>query len=103
MAISAGLVRPVAQIQASALPLVTNIPVLANTEYSHTLAGNTKQFLIKARTAAKLQVSFIALDTNTIFFTLPSNTSYSQDQLSTSGSIYFRSNKATDIEILEWS
>lgn len=86
-------------------PTITNLTLtLANTEYSHTFTSAVQKFLIRARGASRLQISFISGNTNTIFTTIPKGTALSVGDLNYAGTVYIEGNIAGDIvEILSWT
>ena len=86
-------------------PLVYNVSVvLANTEYSQLLSPSTKKFMVKCRGKAKLQLSYISGDSGILFVTIPANTAYTEDDIDFTGTLYFRSDTASQVvEIVEWT
>jgi hypothetical protein len=86
-------------------PTIYNVAVtLANTEYSQALSAGTKKFMIKCRSGAKLQLSYNSGDTNILYITIPKNTAYTESDINFSGTLYFRSDTASQVvEIVEWT
>lgn len=80
-------------------------PILAtaNTEYTIPLVANCKQLILKSRTIAKLQLSFISGDSNLKFITIYPGASLSLTEINfVSENIYVQSNKnSTTLELLE--
>lgn len=106
MSIVTGTIRGRATVEASSVPKVYNVPVtLANTEYSQALSTGTKAFTIKLRDiGAKLQIAFVSTESGTTYVTIPSGAGYTADGLDFGGTIYFQSNKPSQVvEILEWA
>lgn len=97
--------RGTADLAPPTIPTIYNVPApLAATEYSQTLSPATKQFLIKVRGIAQLQFSFVSGETATKFITVPRGTSYMQELVSYTGTIYFQVSAASQVvEILEWT
>ena len=89
----------------SGSPKIYNVDVVtASTEVSQALTSNTKQFTIRVRGSANLQLAFIATESSSNFITVPSGTTLIQDGLDFSGTLYFQTDKASQkVEILEWS
>lgn len=74
----------------------------ANTEYSYTLPSDTKKFLIQAR-LGKLRLAFNSGGSNTTYITINYGCSYIVENIKTSATLYFQSNKANDVvEINTW-
>lgn len=86
-------------------PLIYNVSVpTADTEVSQLLSSNTKQFTIKVRGNSTLRLAFASGESDTNYITVTSGASYTADALNFSGTLYFQTNKASQIvEILEWS
>lgn len=87
-------------------PNIFNIDAaVADTEYSQALPAGTTQFLIRARNNAKLQISYLAGQTNTVFLTVTPGSIYVVDSVKLTGkTIYFQSTKDnTDVEIVAWN
>lgn len=93
-------------IQGSANPLIANIDIpTAGTEYSYTLPLGTKQFLIRSRNGSKIQLSYNAGESSTLYITVPKWCFYSESELllTTSTDIFFQSNQNSEIvELLFW-
>lgn len=93
------------EIALPANPLITNVPaVVANVEVSHAFTTKTKKFLVRARNASRLQIAFVALDSNVKFITIPKGCSYTEEEINVTGlSIYVQANLPNEvIEIIEW-
>lgn len=95
-------------VNAATTPNIYNVVVSAgqeNTQKSQVLSDNTKQLLIKARTAGKIQFSFVSGETNTKFITIPSKGNYLIEGLDlTSKTLYFQIDTAPNVvEIFELS
>jgi hypothetical protein len=86
-------------------PLVYNVEAeFAGTEYSQALTPNTKSFLIRCRGDAVLKIAFQSGETSTNYITISKGSTYKQENLTFTGTLYFQSSKAAQvIEILEWS
>lgn len=99
-----GTIRGRATVEASTSPTVYNVSVpLANTEISQVLSSGTKQFTIRVRGTAKLQLSFTSGQSGITFITVFPGGSYSVSDLNFDGVLYFQTNKVSQIvEILEW-
>ena len=77
----------------------------ANTEYSFLLPSGCRQFLVKLRGAATLQVAYSMGDSGTTYFTVPRNCFYAESDLKieTAVTLYFQSPVASqELEILTW-
>jgi hypothetical protein len=85
-------------------PTITNFNVAsANTEETYTFTSGTKRFALRSRMNGKLKLAYEAGDTFTNYFTLNSGCTYEEVNLDLSQSIYFQSNKSSDIiEIISW-
>lgn len=97
--------RPKATVESSTSPTIYNVScLLSGTEYSQLLNNNTKQILIRARNASKVNVAFIATNTSTLFITVNAGCSLVLDALLFSGTVYVSCSKNNEIvEILEWT
>lgn len=97
--------RGKAVVEAGTAPVIYNKSVpMAATEVSQALTSGTKRFTIRVRGIAKLQLAFVSGESGTNFLTIPVGTSYSEDSLDFSGTLYFQTNKAAQtVEIVEWS
>jgi len=85
-------------------PLITNVSIpLANTEYSHVLNTAVKQIIIRCRESATVKYCFTALESNTVYMTLPRNTTVGLDAIKFTGKVlYFRSDASSvTLEVLE--
>ena len=90
----------------SGTPTIFNVQAsLKNTQYSQTLPNNTTQFSVKARNAAKLQLSYVSGTTNSNFLTITPGTIYEVEAIKLTGTtIYFQASKDnTVIEIVTWN
>jgi hypothetical protein len=86
-------------------PAVANVAApSANTEYSFTFPANTLHFTLKSRKYGRLQLTYSAGNSGTIFLTAAPGTVYSVSSALVGGlTIYFQSTQASDtIEILTW-
>jgi hypothetical protein len=53
-------------------PAITNVSLVANTEYAVSLPSGCKQFILKLRDSkAKLQIAYILGDSNITYWTVP--------------------------------
>lgn len=84
-------------------PGIVNIETTnLNTEYSYILPIDTKKFSIQAR-LGRLKLAFNSGDTNITYITINYGCSYVVENIKTSSTLYFQSNKANDIvEINTW-
>lgn len=83
---------------------VTNLslPVIS-TEVSLTLQSNLKGVIIRSRTAANVQIAFVATESGTKYLTIPRGTSLSLDVLNFTGkTLYAQADKVTTLEIVEF-
>jgi len=90
----------------SSTPTIYNVnAVTAGVEYSQVLPSGTTQFSIKARNNAKLQISYQAGQTNTVFLTITPGTIYSVASVKLVGkTLYFMSTKDdTIVEMIVWN
>jgi hypothetical protein len=95
----------ISNIGGVATPKIENfITVLANTEYSYTFPANTKRFSLNARGNAKIQLSYVAGQSNIKFKTVFAGNLYEESSLTVATlTIYFQTNKNGEIlEILSW-
>lgn len=75
---------------------------VAGTEYSQLLASNTKKFTILVKDgAAKLQFAYTAGQSGTNFFPVPVGCAYTVVDINYTGSIYFQTNKASQVVVIE--
>lgn len=82
------------------VPVIYNVTVgLANTEFSQALPGNCKEFFLKARGNAKIQVSYTSGDSGLNFITVPPGAVFNDENFYVSQTIYFQTNKPDVIEI----
>lgn len=98
-------VTSTATISGATTPAIYNVSApTANTEVSQALSSNTKQFMIKNRGNAKMQVAFTATESGSKYITVPPGSGLHCDTLDFSGTIYFQTDKNSQtVEILEWS
>ena len=85
-------------------PFITNVPILlAATEYSHVLNDAVKQVIIRCRESATIQYCFVALQSNSVFMTLPKHNTMGLDLIKFTGkTLYFRSDVGSVVlEVLE--
>lgn len=91
----------------STAPIITNLSApSANTEVSHTFQDNTQKFHIKTRSSvADMQFAFTSGQSDTVFITIPSGVTFTEDDLDLSGvTIFLQTDKGNQtIEILEWA
>jgi hypothetical protein len=104
MSFTTGLSRPLAQVQAGAIPTIYNVPVpLAATEVSQTLSDSTKKFIIRVRGDAKLQLAFDSGQSGVEYITVPPGASFTEESILFTGTLYFQTTKPNQVvEILEW-
>jgi len=83
---------------------VINVP-FADTEVAQVLSNKTKRFLIRVRDyTSALKIAFVVNESSTNFIGIPRGCSFSEEAISFTGTLYFQTNKASQIvEILEWS
>lgn len=89
-------------------PTLVNLDMsVASTEYSYTLPGDTRKFLVKLRDPrAALQLAYIVSTSDSTYLTVPAGNWYSDDELDTSAvvTLYIQSPSAGQIlEILTWT
>lgn len=83
--------------------LIENVSMpLANTEYSYEIPKGARKFSIKLRELGYvLQVCFISGISGTTYITLDNGKTYTENDFKGGGTLYFRSNKASQVaEIL---
>ena len=92
-------------LQASTTVTLYNVAVpTKDVEVSQALNSNTKQFTIRVRGYARLQMAYIVTESGTKFLTIPAGNSRSVDGLDFSGTLFFQVSKDTQIvEIEEWT
>lgn len=85
-------------------PLISNLSIsLANTEYQFNFQLNTKKFIIRSRSPAKLQFAFVSGNSSINYFTIPIGCSFTEEGVQLQNkSLFVQSNNATILEILEW-
>jgi hypothetical protein len=94
-----------ASFTGAANPTIANVPMAsAATEYSYALPTNTRQFLIKSRSGAALQVAYVAGDSGLAFVTVNRGCFYGESDLTLGGIVlYFQSPEAAQTaEIVSW-
>lgn len=95
-----------ADVAASALPTVQVVTMsLASTEYSIALPANCRQFLVKLRGGAKLQVAYSPGDSGVTYFTVPRNCFYAESDLKLTSTVtlYIQCPVAAqELEVLTW-
>lgn len=73
------------------------------TEYAQALPAGTKRFTLQARTAADVKLSFTVGTSATNFITVKSGSSYSEDLIEGSHTLYMQSAGAgVVVEIIAW-
>lgn len=88
------------------IPTILNVPIIApNTEQHLIFSISTKKITLKVRGDARLQISFVAGMSGTVYFTIPPGNSYTFDNLKLSSplNLYFQASKAQVLEVLSWS
>lgn len=102
---SGGLI-PTVSVSGATTPTVAELDLtLAATEYSYTVPTNAKQFLLKLRSPAVLQVSYVSGQSGTTYITVPRGCFYAESDLNLSGpvTIYMQSPSAAQVaEITLW-
>lgn len=90
----------------SSVPTVTVVSMpLASTEYSVSIPVNCRQFLVKLRSTASLQITYTAGQSATSYITVPRNCFYAESDLKIAGAVtlYFQSPAASqELEVLTW-
>lgn len=76
---------------------------LAATEYSQALPADTKQFILKTRSNAKLQLSYTSGQSGTLFVTIHGSAVYSDDNFYSSQTLYFQVDKSDTVEIIAYT
>jgi len=93
-------------VQGSTAPTIANVDMTnANTEYSYFLPAGTKQFVLKMRTANKLQLAYISSGSNINYITVPMGVYWGRSNLTlaTGLTLYFQSPAANQVlEIESW-
>lgn len=87
-------------------PSVLNIPILvANTEYAINLPASTVSFLISTRQASRLQLSYIAGQSSSIYLTIHPGSCYSEsDLVPSSRQIFVQSPLVGEtVEVVYWA
>jgi hypothetical protein len=100
-----GTIRGRATLESATTPTVYNVAVtLANTEVSQVLSPSTKQFTIKVRGTAKLQLAFESGQSGVTYLTVRPGNTYTSEGLDYNGALFFQTDQAAQIvEIVEWS
>jgi len=85
-------------------PTISNQTMtLADTEYSYQLPESTVKFEVKCRTDFDVKLAFIETESSTNYFTIPSGTSYWEDEIETTKTLYFQCADAGKVlEIKSW-
>ena len=85
-------------------PLITNFSLaLPNVEYQFNFQLNTKKFIIRSRSPAKIQFAFVLGDSSVSYFTIPVGCSFTEEGMQLQNkSLFVQSSSATILEILEW-
>lgn len=89
----------------NARPTIQNVEMTdANTEYSYSLPDGTRRFTIKLRDQGQaFQVAFVDGESGTTYMNVPAGKSYSEVDIKSNATIYFRSTVAAQVaEILSW-
>ncbi len=96
---------PVPAIPALVSPTIFNVTTGASfVEVSQALGSNVRRFTIKNRDNGILQLAFVATESGTLFKTIPVNAEYSEDNLNSTLTLFFQSNKAAqNVEIVRWA
>jgi hypothetical protein len=88
-------------------PAISNVAMAsASTEYSFVVPTNAKQFMLKLRGTASLQVAYTVGQSNTLYITVPRSCFYGESDLSLSApvTLYFQSDQPAQVaEILVWT
>ncbi len=104
MSVASGTVRAAAP---SRNPNIINSvsPVMANTEFTETIPGTVKQFIIRARGNSEIKLAFNTGETSTKYITISKHASLSQENLdATNLTIYLKTNQGSEtVEIFYWS
>jgi len=104
MSVATGTVRGAAPAKTPTIYNVTS-PGTANVEFSQALSSNTKQFIVRVRGTADLQLSFNSGESGTVFLTVPRFASLHLDALDlVDVTLYMQCSGVSQvIEILEWT
>lgn len=94
-----------AEVVVPATATIYNVSVpLANTEVSQSLNSGTKKFTIRVRGSSTLKLAFTALDSGSLYLTVPRGASYSEEGVNFTGSLYFQTDQPSQtVEIVEWT
>lgn len=88
-------------------PLLDNVVMTtAGFEYSYVLPTGCRQYIIKLRDTARLQLSYVVGQSGTNYITVPRGCFLSEDDLLTTSTItiYFQSDVAAQVaEIISWT
>lgn len=96
-------------ISMASTPVIYNVSMtLADTEYSQALPAGTKKFLLHTRDGSAFRLAF---ETGRVagaiepYFTVPVNTSYSEDLIEATGLILYFSSSSSNLtlEIIAWT
>lgn len=90
----------------SVTPVVSVVSMpLAATEYSFVLPQDCRQFLVKTRSGAVLQVAYASGQSGTTYMTVPRHCFYAESdiKLTSTVTLYFQSPLASqELEVLTW-
>jgi hypothetical protein len=102
-----GIWRVIVDSNTVSTPVINNIAVpLANTEVTFTFPTGTKRFELRLRNTARLQLSFVAGQSGTNYWTVNGGSVYGEDGINpaTTLSIYVQTASAGSLlEIKSWS
>lgn len=93
-------------VQPGQNPIIYNVvtPGIANIETSQALTSGTKRFTIRVRGISQMKLAYISGQSGTTFISIPKGTSYTQEGLNFTGTLFFQVDKISQtIEIIEWS
>ena len=78
--------------------------ISAGVEVAQALPANTKYFIIRSRNKGQIRLAYSLGGTNTTYLTIPTGSSYVDEQFYIGATIYFQSTKPGDvIEIVVYS
>ena len=75
----------------------------ASTEFSQALPASTKEFMLKSRGNAEIQLSYTTGETATKYITISRGAVYNDKQFYTSQTIYFELDKTGVVEIIAFT
>lgn len=88
-------------------PTILNFSIASSaTEYSIPLPSGTRRFLLHIREPqTDLQLSYAALDSGTLFLSIPRGNWFSEDGLDpgVSYTLYFQASASATLEVLSWA